>query len=152
VKPYAEYLDLLEKLTENLEQLCTFEKQKTAAVKRDDLQALNDIMKQEQVLALAFRGQEQKRDALLKELQMGDVRLHDVYRHYPADMQIQAKKTTEALHRQYQIYQCASEVARNTLECNLREIEKILESTGQGEALNELPGIPPVGLRTDFRA
>ena len=39
--------------------------------------------------------------------------------------QHKVKETVEALRRKYDVFRSASEVARNTLECNLHAIERI---------------------------
>ena len=75
---------------------------------------------------------------------------------YPDAMQIQARQTAEKLLRSYQEYRCAAEVARNTLELNLHEIEKIITASGVDTAGS--PGYaapvpePPKRMKTDFRA
>ena len=76
--------------------------------------------------------------------------------HYPDDLRLQAKHTVEALQTQFKVYQVSSEVARNTLECNLHEIEKFLATQ---EALpSSGPGYtpptvePPRSMKSDFRA
>ncbi|MDE7245277.1 MAG: hypothetical protein K2O18_15080, partial [Oscillospiraceae bacterium] len=45
----------------------------------------------------------------------------------PAGAEQETKAAAAALRRQYSIFKAASEVAKNTLECNLHMIEKILE-------------------------
>ena len=62
----------------------------------------------------------------------------------------------DALRRAYQIYAAAADIARNTLECNLHEVERFLAAAGAegGDA----PGYgnsdvePPSQMKADFRA
>ena len=65
---YQAYLSLLRSLGESLEQLSALARKKAAAANADDLMALDEIMKQEQAMTLAFRGMEQTREKLLSEL------------------------------------------------------------------------------------
>lgn len=150
------YLSLLDSLRGGLEQLSALARQKTEAVRKDDLLALDEVLKQEQALALSFRGLEQKREALLKELGWGSIPLSAIAGRFPAHMQAAAKQTVDALRNQYQIYRTSAEVARNTLECNLHEIEKLIAATGGApvEGPGYRPGDvePPKAMKTDFRA
>ena len=58
--PFTEYLALLERMRTELETLSQPAKQKTAAVRQNDLIALDDVLKREQAASLDFRGLEQK--------------------------------------------------------------------------------------------
>lgn len=153
---YLDYLALLENLRKSLEQLTGLARQKTNAVRGDDLAALDGILKQEQVISLSIRGYDQKRLQLLKQLELEAVALSALPQHYPEDLRRQAKDGVEALQREYRIYRSAAEVARNTLECNLHEVEKLLAKAGGETAVG--PGYvhpeaePPASMKTDFRA
>lgn len=152
---FRSYLALLVSLREKLEQLCDLAREKTAAVRADDLLKLDEILKKEQALSLAFRGLEQKRDRLLREMGMTQVPLSGLIAQYPPELRLEAKQTVEALQNQYQIYRAASEVARNTLECSLHQIEKVLSEfdsaapAGPGYAPPQAE--PPQSMKTDFR-
>lgn len=153
---YLAYLALLEELIACLGQLTDLAKQKSAAVRRDDLLALDGVLKQEQALSLSLRGHEQKRLKLLKQMNLEQVPLSELYEHYPAGLKNRAKQTAEDLRSSYSIYRCAAEVARNTLECNLHELDKIVTGMGgpQPEASGYTPpqAEPPANMKTDFRA
>jgi G:T/U-mismatch repair DNA glycosylase len=153
---YKAYLELLDALSADLEQLSQLERQKTDAVRRDDLEALNEALNREQALALAFRGMEQKRARLLKEMDLRSTSLSSLPGQYPPEMRASARRSVESLQDQYRVYRGCSEVARNTLECTLHEIEKAISSMG-GSAVNG-PGYAtpdvelPRAMKTDFRA
>lgn len=154
---YVDYLSLLDHLSDHLEKLAQLAQSKMEAVRRDDLMALDQVLKQEQAMALGMRGLEQKRLKLLKELGWSDLPLRDVPDHYPSgELRLRAKEAVQELQRDYQVYQSAAEAARHTLEVNLHEIEKILAGSGGGEAAG--PGYrprdiePPAAMRTDIRA
>ena len=74
---------------------------------------------------------------------------------FPPKMRPQAKQTVEKLQAQYWGYRSLSEVARTTLECNLHEIDKILD---QADQVENAPGYQPQEpqipgpMKTDFRA
>ncbi len=156
MQAYTDYLALLETLSEHLEQLTEAALEKAAAVRSDDLMALDRILNREQALALTFRGLEQKRLKLLSDMGLGDVPLHALAEQYPPELRLQTRKTVEALQRQYQVYKSAAEVARNTLEINLHEIEKLLDANGgvqpSGAGYARPDAEPPSNMKTDIRA
>ena len=75
---------------------------------------------------------------------------------YPRELQLQAKKSVERLQTQYKIYRSAAEVARDTLECNLHQIDKIVSDLGGNPPHGPgyaAPNVePPRGMKSDFRA
>ncbi len=150
------YLSLLNELSGRLDQLSELARQKTQAVKKDDLTALDEALKQEQAMTLNLRGLEQKRLKAVSQLGLEGSSLSELASRYPDSMQIQARQTAEKLLRSYQEYRCAAEVARNTLELNLHEIEKVIAASGVDTA--GVPGYaapvpePPKRMKTDFRA
>lgn len=153
---YITYLELLDSLRSNLETLSTLANQKTAAVQKDDLTALDTAMRQEQALSLTFRGLEQKKETLSRALHLENVPLSALADHFPETLHLRAKATVEALQNQHKIYLAAAEVARCTLECNLHEIEKYLAAQ-EAEGLNgpgyaPSPVEPPKNMKSDFRA
>ena len=154
--PFDDYLDLLDQIRTALEQLSGLAKEKAAAVRNDDLIRLDNIMKQEQAVALTFRGLEQKQSTLLNTIGLKGVPLSALAEQFPPKMRLDAKQRIEKLQTQYQIYKTCSEVARNTLECNLHLIEKVLASAnipadnGPGYQARD-PEIP-AAMKTDFRA
>ncbi|MBR2131743.1 MAG: flagellar export chaperone FlgN [Oscillospiraceae bacterium] len=149
-------LTLFESLTQQLEQLTELAKRKTITVRKNDLLALDQILKEEQAIALSLRGLEQKRVTLLQQLGLQNIPLSDLPMHAPDMLRQKTKTTVDHLKSQYQIYNSAAQVARNTLECNLHEIEKFLESSGveqpafTGYSPTEVDAPPP--MKADFRA
>ena len=154
--PFYEYLQLLDQIGEQIEHLTDLAKQKTAAVKNDDLLALDEILKQEQASSLIFRGLEQKQAALLNSTGLKGLPLSALAENFPPKMRLEAKQCIEQLQTRYRVYQNCADIARNTLECNLHEIEKVLASLSPASAGGpgyqpQEPGIPP-SMKTDFRA
>lgn len=154
---FTTYLDLLQEVSKQIQQLTGYNQQKTEAVLKDDLKQLEQVVKKEQALSLALRGQEQKRQKLAQQLGFGEAPLSQLESHAPEELRSRARQVSEELVRQYQAYQASAEVARNTLECNLHEIEKVLEQAGaaplQGAQGYEPPEVDlPPQMKTDFRA
>jgi vacuolar-type H+-ATPase subunit I/STV1 len=153
--PYTAYLELLRQLTGDLERLSALSRAKTDAVRKDDLNALDQVLKQEQALTLTVRGLEQKLQKALSQLKLTRVPLTDLPAQFPQELRLEAKTTVEALRQQYQIYRGASEAARHTLECNLHEIEKALNDWGaqgqSGPGYEKSGAEPPSQLKTDIR-
>lgn len=154
--PFQDYLTLLNQIRTELEHLSELARKKVAAVRSDDLTALDQIMKQEQASSLVFRGIEQKQSTLLTATGLKGIPLSALADNFPPKMRLEAKKTIDDLQTQYKIYQSSSEVARNTLECNLHQIEKFIASVDAAPV--EGPGYQapepelPSSMKTDFRA
>lgn len=121
---WQDYMKLLDKLGDTLDKLTEIERTKTAAVGRGDLPAVEECMKQEQVISLTLRGMDQKREKLLGQLGLTGVPLRELEARAPEERRMEAKQAVERLRRRYEIFQSASEVARNALECNLHVIEQ----------------------------
>lgn len=150
------YLTLLGELDETLDRLTEVEQAKTRAVQSDDLAGVNDCMNQEQALGLALRGFEQRRTAALAALGLEGVPLRALADRLPAEHRPEARQAVGRLQEGYRLYQAAAQVARNTLECNLHEIEKVLADLGGERApgpgyQREGPELPPA-MHTDLRA
>lgn len=122
---WGEYLTLLETLGGKLEELTDLERTKALAVGRSDLEELEECMKREQVMSLSLRGLDQKREKLLAALGLTGVPLRDLAERAPEGVRMEAKAAAEKLRQKYEVFQSASDVARNTLECNLHAIEKL---------------------------
>ena len=134
---YRMYLAYLEDLRKQLESLTALAKEKPPAVAADDLAALNDIMKREQVLSLSFRGLEQTRARLQKELGLEKARLSQLPQYVPESMREQA--------------------AREVLEKGIQEVESTVRAMGgtfelDGAGYDESGPQTPQSMRTDFRA
>ncbi len=143
---WREYLGQLDKLADTLDKLTALEREKTAAVSRGDLAAVDGCMKREQVFSLNLRGLDQKREKLLAQLGLAGSTLSQLESQSPPEAILETKKTAEKLRQRYQVFQSASEVARNALECNLHEIEKLQkEKEARDEAM-------PEARQADFRA
>ena len=155
-KPFLDYLNLLDHLCTELDRLCELAKQKTQAVRQDDLTALDQVMRQEQASTLAFRGLEQKQSVLLEATGLKGVPLSSLAEKFPSELRLQAKQQVEQLQTKYKLYCSCAEVARNTLECTLHEIEKILASaTPQSGGVSGYQGHSPElpsSMRTNFWA
>ena len=153
---FQEYLAFLKALGDTLEEITRVEQEKTEFVRTDDLGGLNECMKREQALSLTMRSHDQKREAMLRALHLEDVPLRSLMDHAPAEDHEETKRTVEQLCRQYALFRGAFEVARDTLECNLHQIEKMIQAEDPGAASpagyqEASPELPP-RMRTDFRA
>ena len=123
---YREYFGFMGQLGGLLDQLTGLAKEKAAAVRRDDLLAVDNCMKQEQALSLSLRAMDKKRETLLAGMGLKDVSLSDFPQHCPEEIRKEARGASEELRTRYMLYRSASDAARTTLECNLHQIERIL--------------------------
>ena len=146
-KIWEEYRRLLSGVADTLERLTGVEQKKTAAVSVGDLETVNQCMKEEQVLSLSLRGADQKRERMLREMGLDGVPLRELLDHCPEEEYFDTKKVVERLQGKYTVLQAASQVARDTLECHLRAIEKVQKEYNGGEPLPEQPR-----PQADFRA
>ena len=142
---WQDYLKLLDSLGDTLEKLTEIERTKTAAVGKGDLDGVEACMKQEQVISLSLRGMDQKREKLLARLGLTGVPLRELEARGPRESHMETRRTVEALRRKYEVFQSASEVARNTLECNLHAIEQV-------QRAKEAPSPEERPRQADFRA
>ena len=147
---WQDYLKLLGGLSKTLGELTQVERDKNAAASVGDVAGVEACMKREQVLSLSLRGYDQKRERMLAALGMTGVPLSRLEDHSPVEMRLEARAAAEELRRQYAQFQTASEVARNTLELNLRAIEK-LQAAQAGDAV-QAEEERKAARQTDFRA
>ena len=127
---YREYFAFMEQLGKTLDQLTELAKEKTVAVRRDDLLAVDDCMKREQALGLSLRAMDKKRDKLLAAIGLENVTLSGLAQHCPEELQQEARTAAAQLRDRYDLYRSASDVARTTLECNLHQIERMMADEG----------------------
>ncbi|MBQ9648057.1 MAG: flagellar export chaperone FlgN [Oscillospiraceae bacterium] len=123
---YREYFAFMAQLGQTLDRLTELAKEKTAAVRRDDLLAVDECMKQEQALSLTLRVMDKKRETLLAAMGLRDVSLSGLAQHCPEELRQEARAAAEDLRDRYALYRSAADVARTTLECNLHQIDKML--------------------------
>ncbi len=137
-----EYFALLDHLDKTLEELTQLAREKTQAVKRDDLAKVDACMKKEQALSLTLRSMDRKREDLLARLGMSGVPLSGLADRCPKEERLEAKKIAERVRSQFELYQNTAQTARTTLECNLHQIEKYLkEESGDAPAARTLADI-----------
>ncbi len=132
-------LTLLRNITAALEELTGIEQAKTQAVVHGNREAVEQCMKKEQTMSLKLRGFDKKRDVLLQKLNMSGVPLKNIMDHCPDGAEEETREVSGALRRQYAIFQSASQVAQDALECNLHIIEKILEQANGGVPVQQNP-------------
>ena len=155
---YSAYLDTLDGISQDLDKLAGLCRKQSDTVRHDDLIALNEVMKQEQVLGLSLRGREQKRQKQAIQLGLDGSRLSALPQLVPKSLLPKAQASVEHLRRSYDGYQNAAQVARHTLEINLHEIDKILIAQGVDPAqaaagyAPDVAAEPPTNMKTDFRA
>lgn len=154
---YQSYLKLLNELGGSLERLGQLAQDKAAAVRRDDLIGLDEVLKQEQAMALNLRGVEQRRLKLAAQLGLDRVSLSDLPSRCPPELEVQAGQTVEQLRQSYAVYRGCADMARNLLELNLHQIEKTIAASGADPAKPgtgyDPPSVePPKNMKTDFRA
>lgn len=130
---YRVYFEFLGQLGELLERLTEISREKTAAVRRDDLATVDECMKKEQAISMQLRAMDGKRDKLLEGLGLTGTTLAELPARCPESLRSEAKAVSRQVRDRYQVYRAAADVARTTLECNLHQIEKLLSAGQDGE-------------------
>ena len=154
---FRTYFSVLEELSSVLDRLAPLAVQKAEAARAGDLPAMDEVLKQEQALGLSLRGLELKRQKLVPQLGLDGVPLSGLVERCPAELRDEARKAADALRKSYEIYRSCSNLARNTLELNLHQIDKYLENAGvdpklAAQGYETPPTEPPQKMKTDFRA
>ena len=144
---FRSYLELLQSILSNLSQLTKLVHRKIEVAQMDDLD-------EEQALALAFRGLEQKRLNLLRELDLSEVPLAQLSAHFPPEMEEAVRQTAAELMEQYRTYHDGAQTARGILEHNLREVDRVLavlnaDPAGNPGHVTQTPSSP--SAKADFR-
>lgn len=148
---FESMIKLIDELTNTLADLSQMQRQIVSAVRADNLAGLADCMKQEQAISLRLRNIEQKRLKLQDELGLKDIKLSDLPLKAPnVDMQIKTRNAADKLTAQYKIVKSTSEVARSTLELNLRNVEQFMKKMGVDPTQTNINTIS--GIHTDFHA
>ena len=151
---FRSYLELLQSILSNLSQLTKLVHRKIEVAQMDDLEALDEILNEEQALALAFRGLEQKLLNLLRELDLYEVPLAQLSAHFPPEMEEAVRQTAAELMEQYRTYHDGAQTARGILEHNLREVDRVLavlnaDPAGNPGHVTQTPSSP--SAKADFR-
>ena len=151
---FRSYLELLQSILSNLSQLTKLVHRKIEVAQMDDREALDEILNEEQALALAFRGLEQKRLNLLRELDLSEVPLAQLSAHFPPEMEEAVRQTAAELMEQYRTYHDGAQTARGILEHNLREVDRVLavlnaDPAGNPGHVTQTPSSP--SAKADFR-
>ena len=151
---FRSYLELLQSILSNLSQLTKLVHRKIEVAQMDDLEALDEILNEEQALALAFRGLEQKRLNLLRELDLSEVPLAQLSAHFPPEREEAVRQTAAELMEQYRTYHDGAQTARGILEHNLREVDRVLavlnaDPAGNPGHVTQTPSSP--SAKADFR-
>ena len=140
---FSHCLALLEQLSQVFDQLETLEREKAAAVGAQDLERLDQCMKQEQAVSLTLRGVEQNRASLWKELCVQAVPLRELPGHFPPEERPEARRVVNRLLEQYQTLRSAQEPTRILMEHRIHLIEEELERRGVDPSADQPPAGPP---------
>ena len=104
----------------------------------------------EQVFSMTLRGMDIKRDKMLKEMGLEGVPLSKLAENYPPELFDRARKAAEHAAKRFEVFSCASEAARVTMECMLHDIERMMPESQPVPQRDK--GEPPTRMKTDFRA
>ena len=151
-KDYAELAKLLEELAQTVDLLSQSQREITAAARAEDLAALGECMKTEQAYALTLRNLDKKRQEMQSRMGIADHTLRMVRSAAPDEESGRLIRQAETrLSESYKVLQSASEIARSTLECNLHQVEKMIEHLGV-DPKQALENPTRGGAHTDFHA
>lgn len=123
-----DFIDLLEKLILLFDDLTDVEQTKLNAIKKRDIDALNDCMKEEQAYLLQFRGLDKKRESMQKELGFENMKLTEIIptlkdKQYKDEFQ----ELYDALKETMNYYQQIHNSAKSIIETRLIGIERAID-------------------------
>lgn len=148
---FESMIALMDELTETLTKLSDMQREIVKAVRADDIARLAECMKHEQAISLTMRNIDQKRIKIQEQLGFKEIKLSQLpSKVKDPDMQIKVRKAADRLTAQYKIVRSTSEVARLTLESNLRNVEQMMEKMGLDPTQTHQSSIS--GVHTDFHA
>lgn len=149
-KVFEDYLQYLDDLADTLDQMTELTKAKNKAARAGDLVKVEELMKKEQVFNMTLRGMDIKREKMLGEMGLTGVPLSGLADRYPPELFDRARKTVERTQQRYTVFKSASDAARLTMECALRDIERMMPENQPAPVKDK--GEPPPRMKTDFRA
>ncbi len=138
---FKAYLQLLRELTKVIDQLGMLARRKLEEVRANNVQGVDDCIRQEQVLSLSLRGLEQRREKALKAMGLEGLRLHGLVTHAPDALRQETVEVSNALFDSYETYCRASSAARSGLERVLHQIDRMMAE--QPELSRPAGGVRP---------
>ena len=158
---FEAYLKILREEAKIIRQLTDLEQRKLADVRADNVKGVDDCIRQEQVLSLSLRGQEQRRENALAAMGLKSIPLSGLVAHAPDALRMETVAVANDLTAAYETYRSASGAARSALERVLHQVDRMLAAAKQ-EAPQARPAAhprqrvaeePPVGGHgADFKA
>ena len=131
------YLGFLTELNQALDTLTALEQRKLKAVQNNDLQTLDQCMKQEQALLLKLRGIDKKRESIQKDLGFENLTFTQIIEKAPLSHKKQLSEIFDTLNLKLDRYKDIFTNTQNAIEINLHNINKKLESFDVADKLNK---------------
>lgn len=132
-----DFISLMKEMIQFFDEMTAFEQQKLDIMIKNDLHALEECVKQEQVFSLRFRGLDKKREQMLKDLSLEHLSFREILERLPDQSRDSLSPVFSALKEKMDHFQDIRKASEVTLQLNLDSIEAIL--TAYKAAAN--PGI-----------
>ncbi len=150
-----DFIDLLEKLILLFDDLTDVEQTKLNAVKKRDVDTLNDCMKEEQAYLLQFRGLDKKRESLQKELGFENMKLTEIIptikdKQYKDEFQELYDTLKETMNYYQQIHNSAKSIIETRLIGIERAIDILKDSSTPTPSIYSSDGQVHNNVKTNF--
>lgn len=132
-----QFQSVIEQMISLFDEYLPLEEKKLKAVKENDLVALEDCMTQEQAVVLKLRGLEKKREDAQKANGWEGKRFREIIGLVPEEQQAEYQRLFETLSRSVKLFHSANKSAMDTMNLNLRQIDKAIKSKDPKGAYNQ---------------
>lgn len=121
----TKFAELLRQFVELFDRMTPLEQEKLDVVKRNQVSALEEIIKREQAEVMALRGLDQKRECLQKELGFEGMSFQEILERLPKEQQPEFQELFDILGSRVKEFQSVTESSKVMMEVNLHAINKM---------------------------
>lgn len=117
---------ILEDFIQFFDDFNLVEKQKLEAAVKNDILAIEEIMKKEQADILRFRGMDKKREEIQKALSWGGLTYKEIIPKLEGEAREKAENLYSRLNASVKIYRNTFDSARSVIQTNLHTVDKTI--------------------------
>ena len=136
----TKFADLLRQFVELFDRMTPLEQEKLEVVKRNQVSALEEIIKKEQAEIMALRGLDQKRERLQKELGFEGMTFQEILGRLPEEQQPEFRELFDTLGSRVKEFQSITESSKAMMEVNLHAINKMAAQAHGGTSTRTYEG------------
>ena len=130
-------IKILLETIEFIDEITEVENKKFQATLKNNINTVNECMKQEQALLLKLRGIDKKRESIQKDLGFENLTFTQIIEKAPLSHKKQLSELFDTLNLKLDRYKDIFTNTQNAIEINLHNINKKLESFDVADKLNK---------------